>query len=144
MKLLIDTNVVLDYLGTNEGFSDEAELIFELALKKEAIELVSASAVTDIYYVRRRAVKDRQTAIEKLKAIRKVIGILPVTENDIDKAINRNWKDFEDAVQYSVAETNGVDYIISRDVKGFEEDTIPCYSPKEFLIKIDSGLIKVI
>ena len=144
MRLLIDTNVVLDYLGTNEGFSDEAEQIFELALQRKAIELVSASAITDIYYVLRRAVKDRETAIEKLKSIRKVIGILPVTESDIDKAISRNWKDFEDAVQYSVAETNGVDYIISRDINGFEERLIPCFSPKEFLKMIDSGLIQVV
>ena len=133
MKLLIDTNIVLDYLGANIGFSNDAEKIFELALTHKAVELVSASAVTDIYYVLRRAVKDRQEALRKLKDLREVIGILPVLESDIDKAINRNWKDFEDAVQYSVAESNGVDYIITRDVKGYEEKAIPSYSPSHFL-----------
>ena len=70
-----------------------------------------------------------------------VIGILPVTETDIDHAINRHWRDFEDAVQYSVAESNGVDYIISRDVNGFEETSIPCYSPTGFLRMIQTGEI---
>ena len=143
MKLLIDSNVVLDYLGANQGFSNEAGQIFELAINRKAIELVSASSITDIYYVLRRAFKDRDVALEKLKDIRTVIGILPVTETDIDHAIRRNWRDFEDAVQYSVAESNGVDFIISRDEKGFEEKTIPCYSPNEFLRLISNGIISV-
>ena len=108
MKLLIDSNVVLDYLGANQGFNTEAGMIFELAITRKAIELVSASSVTDIFYVLRRAFQDREVALEKLKDIRTVIGILPVTETDIDHAINRHWRDFEDAVQYSVAESNGV------------------------------------
>ena len=88
VKLLIDSNVVLDYLGANQGFNTEAGMIFELAITRKAIELVSASSVTDIFYVLRRAFQDREVALEKLKDIRTVIGILPVTETDIDHAIN--------------------------------------------------------
>ena len=50
----------------------------------------------------------------------------------------------DDTLKAQQRQTNGVDYIISRDVKGFEEDAIPCYSPKEFLENIESGLIKII
>ena len=64
MKLLIDSNVVLDYLGANEGFSNEAGQIFELAISRKAIELVSASSVTDIFYVLRRVFKDREVALD--------------------------------------------------------------------------------
>ena len=101
----------------------------------------SPSSVTDIFYVLRSAFKDREVALQKLKDIRTVIGILPVTEADIDRAINRHWRDFEDAVQYSVAESNGIDYIISRDAKSFEETAIPCYSPTEFIESIATGKI---
>ena len=141
MKLLIDTNVVLDYLGVNEGFSEDAEAIFNLALNSEAIELVSASAITDIFYVLRKATQDKTKALMMLKDMRKFIGVLPVTENDIDRAIDRNWKDFEDAVQYTVAESNGVDFIITRDQNGFEEKTVPSMSPKEFLDQLNDGNI---
>ena len=58
-----------------------------------------------------------------------------MTEQDIDKAFSRNWKDFEDAVQYTVAEANGVDCIITRNKGDFEEDRIPCYTPVEFIDK---------
>ena len=60
---------------------------------------------------------------------------MAVTEKDIDTAFSRDWKDFEDAVQYTVAENNGVDCIITRNKKDFEENKIPCYSPAEFLEK---------
>ena len=55
------------------GFSNEAGQIFELAISRKAIELVSASSVTDIFYVLHRAFKDREVALEKLKDIRTVI-----------------------------------------------------------------------
>ena len=135
MRVLLDTNVVLDYLGTNQGFTDDAEKVFTLAEKRNDIKLVSSSAITDIIYVLKRAVKDMNIVQQKYKSFRNRISILSVTEQDIDKAFSRNWKDFEDAVQYTVAEANGVDCIITRNKGDFEEDRIPCYTPVEFIDK---------
>ncbi|MBR1439351.1 MAG: PIN domain-containing protein [Synergistaceae bacterium] len=135
MRVLIDTNVVLDYLGANQNFTDEAEKVFDLAAERKDIKLVSSSAITDILYVLRRAVKDRETVRRKYESFRKKISILPVTEQDIDTAFARNWKDFEDAVQYTVAEANGVDCIVTRNKSDFEEDAIPSYTPSEFVEK---------
>ncbi len=81
----------------------------------------------------RRAVKDRELVRRKYESFRRRIHILSVTEQDIDTAFARDWKDFEDAVQYTVAESNGVDCIISRNKGDFEEDAIPCYQPQEFI-----------
>ena len=60
MRVLLDTNVVLDYLGANQGFTDDAEKVFALAEKRNDIKLVSSSAITDIIYVLQRAVKDME------------------------------------------------------------------------------------
>ena len=135
MKVLLDTNIVLDYLGANQGFTEEAEEVFDLATKRRDIKFVSSSAITDIIYVLKRAVKDTELVKNKYESFRKKISILSVTEKDIDVAFSRDWKDFEDAVQYTVAENNGVDCIITRNKKDFEEDKIPCYSPTEFIEK---------
>ncbi len=135
MKVLLDTNVVLDYLGANHRFTEEAEKVFDLATKRKDIKFVSSSAITDIIYVLKRAVKDAELVKTKYESFRKKISILAVTEKDIDTAFSRDWKDFEDAVQYTVAENNGVDCIITRNKKDFEENKIPCYSPAEFLEK---------
>lgn len=133
MKVLLDSNVVLDYLGANQNFTDEAEKVFDLAARRKDIKLVSSSAITDILYVLRRAVKDREAVRRKYESFRKKISILSVTERDIDTAFARNWRDFEDAVLYTVAESNGVDCIVTRNKKDFEEDRIPIYSPAEFV-----------
>lgn len=133
MKVLLDTNIVLDYLGANQGFTEDAEKVFELASRRNDIKLVSSSAITDIVYVLRRAVKDRDIVRRKYASFRKRISILAVTEQDIDRAFDRDWKDFEDAVQYTVAESNGVDCIITRNKNDFEEQQIPCYLPQEFI-----------
>lgn len=135
MRILLDTNIILDYLGANQSFSDEAEAVFDLANERKDIKFVSSSAVTDILYVLRRAVKDKDEVRNKFKALRSHIDILPVTGADIDKAFDRNWKDFEDAVQYTVAESNGVDCIITRNKNDFEETAIPSMTPAEFLDK---------
>jgi len=122
-------------LAQTRRFTEDAEKVFDLAAKRKDIKLVSSSAITDILYVLRRAVKDRNLVREKYESFRKKISILSVTEKDIDTAFARDWKDFEDAVQYTVAESNGVDCIITRNKGDFEEDAIPSYSPKEFLEK---------
>jgi len=54
MRVLLDTNIVLDYLGANQGFTDEAEKVFDLASRRKDIKFVSSSAITDIVYVLRR------------------------------------------------------------------------------------------
>lgn len=132
MKLLLDTNIVLDYLGVNIGFSEEAKDVIQCAIVEDAIEIISASQVTDIYYVAKKRL-NAEKALELLEGLQTYIKIVPVTDIEINKAIQRRWKDFEDAVQYSVAETNNVDIIITRNGKDFEENTIPCMTPKEFL-----------
>lgn len=53
MKVLLDTNIVLDYLGANQGFTEDAEKLFDLATRRKDIKLVSSSAITDILYVLR-------------------------------------------------------------------------------------------
>ncbi len=65
MRVLLDTNIVLDYLGANQGFTEEAGKIFDLADERKDIKLVSSSSITDILYVIRRAVKDRDLVRRK-------------------------------------------------------------------------------
>ncbi|MBQ6482838.1 MAG: hypothetical protein IJI45_17175, partial [Anaerolineaceae bacterium] len=84
-----------------------------MASKRNDIKLVSSSAITDIIYVLKRAVRDRELVRRKYESFRRRISILAVTEQDIDRAFERDWKDFEDAVQYTVAESNHIDCIIT-------------------------------
>ena len=133
MKLLIDTNVILDYLLARPGFQDDAIRVISLAAYDDTYEFVSSSAITDVYYHIRKELQDSYAAQEKVRDLMIIITILDVTQRDIAKALDLQWKDFEDAVQYAVALSHDVDIIITRNKKDFERNDIPVMTPGEFL-----------
>lgn len=133
MKLLIDTNIILDFLQKREPYYEDASAIFQLSVDNEVIECVTASSITDIYYLVNKEFKDAKKTKECIQDLLELITILDVTNKDIQDAIRSEWKDFEDSLQYIVALHNSVDAIITRNTKDFSESSIPIYSPKEFL-----------
>ena len=110
---------------------------------ESSAELVSASAITDIHYTVVSALKKNGLAKtepeasmnsqQRIAQLLSFVSIVPVNRANIDYALELGWVDFEDAVQYSVAVANGVDYIITRDQKGFREGDIPFVTPTEVL-----------
>ena len=97
MRLLIDTNVILDYLLSREGFHEQAKEIFDLAQYAGDFEFVSSSAVTDIFYHARKELKDTFEAQDRIRGLLTFFSVLNVTEQDIRAALDMRWKDFEDA-----------------------------------------------
>jgi len=139
MRLLIDTNVILDYLLSRGGFSEQAKAIFDLVKYGEHFEVLSSSAVTDIFYHLNKELRDSFQAQDQIRELMEIVAVLTVSERDIRTALDMRWKDFEDAVQYAVALSNHVDAIISRNVKDFEGDEITVMTPGEFLSVIQRG-----
>ena len=135
MKLLLDTNIVLDLLQDWFPFSGDAQAIAELAGQGKVAEYVSASAVTDIYYILDKGDDGRKNARRGLDRLLSVVHILPVTEEAIRYAYQMDWKDFEDSVQYAAAVLGTVDCIITRNKGDYEAREIPVLTPKEFLMK---------
>ena len=62
-----------------------------------------------------------------------IFTITPVFEDTIKAALSLHWKDFEDAVQYTVARENNFDYTITRNIDDYEAPAITCYTPTSFL-----------
>lgn len=134
MKLLIDSNVILDYMLEREPFFEMAKNVLNLAEKDDDItEFISASAVTDINYIAYRTLKNRDLVYSLIKKVLKMVNVATVTNEEITNALNLNWKDFEDAVQYSVALSNGMDAIITRNMKGFSQGEVKICTPEEIL-----------
>ena len=102
MKLLIDTNVVLDVLLKREPFYVAAADVLKLTQRDNVREYISASAVTDIYYIAHRQLKDKAAVKELLKRLLMVVSVAAVSEREIASALDLAWSDFEDSVQYSV------------------------------------------
>jgi predicted nucleic acid-binding protein len=132
MKVLVDTNVILDVLFHRAAFFDHSRKIFELLEKNLMEACISASAFTDIFYLVKKEIKDTETVYQAVDALAALFTIVPVFESTIKNALALRWKDFEDAVQYSAAKENEVDCIVTRNKNDYTASDIPCVSPVDF------------
>ena len=133
MKLLIDTNVVLDVLLKREPFFKAATEVLNLAQRSDVREYVSASAITDIYYIARRQMKDHAAVKDLLKRLLMVVSVAAVSEQEIQNALSLAWTDFEDSVQYSVALLNEMDGIVTRNPADYQGSNIQIWLPEQLL-----------
>lgn len=133
MKLLIDTNVVLDVLLRREPFFRAAAEVLNLTQRDEVWEYVSASAITDIYYIANKQMKDRDAVRDLLKRLLMIVSVAAVSEREIQNALNLAWGDFEDSVQYSVALLNEMDGIVTRNPSDYQEANMRIWLPEQAL-----------
>jgi predicted nucleic acid-binding protein len=94
---------------------------------------ISASAVTDIYYITRKTLSDKRVSTDLLRKLLNVVNVAAVTDNTVRKALELEWSDFEDSIQYVAAESLLVEYIITRNPHDFERSSISTVTPEEFL-----------
>ena len=139
MKLLIDTNVVLDVLLKREPFYETAAEVLKLAQRNGIQEYISASAITDIYYIAHKHLKDKASVKELLKKLLLVVSIAAVSEREITHALELAWNDFEDPVQYSVALLNEMDGLVTRNPKDYMSTDIPVWEPQQILQRFSNG-----
>ena len=133
MKLLIDTNVVLDVLLRREPFFRTAAEVLNLTQRDDVREYVSASAITDIYYIANKQLKDRAAVRDLLERLLKIVSVAAVSEQEIRNALNLTWADFEDSVQYSVALLNEMDGIVTRNPDDYQEANMRIWLPEQTL-----------
>ena len=94
---------------------------------------VTASSITDIFYITNKTYNDKQKSMGLLKELLKTINIAAVSGEEIYRAIELDWNDFEDAVQYTAGEQIHADYIITRDTGGYINSSITVITPSDFL-----------
>ena len=123
MKVLIDTNVLLDVLVQRESFYKHSALIWSLAEQGIIEAFISAISVNNIYYITRR-LKDQKSAGVLVDKVLKDFNVLPLTF-EILKMSRTVKGDYEDMIQYFSALQKGFDFIITRNIKDFPKDTVP-------------------
>ena len=133
MTVLLDTNIILDVLLKRTPFLEKSALVLLLSEKKIIDGYVTASSITDIFFLTNAAYKDKQKSMALIKDLLKTVNIASVTGEEIYRAVDLNWSDFEDAVQYSAGENIQADYIVTRDSKGYIDSAIATATPTDFL-----------
>jgi predicted nucleic acid-binding protein len=131
-RILLDSNVVVDFILKRTGFVENAEKIFKQIEEGTLIGCISSSAVTDVYYIVERKT-NFDHAWKMMWYIYRTLLILPVIRKTIGGALDSGMKDFEDAVQAAATKDFGIDTIVTRDKPGFLNSGMRVYSPEEFL-----------
>ena len=132
MKLFIDTNVVLDLLQYREPWVHDTLVLFQLAKEKRVELIVTDLTFVNVVYITGKNV-DKKKLNETLIGFKKYLTIVPIGDACIEQALSGDYADFEDAVQCFAAKREKVDYILSRDEKGFYMSEIPVMNVTEFL-----------
>ena len=133
MKILVDTNIIIDALTSREPFREAAEQIFLLAANQIEDMYITASSATDIYYLIRKYLHDTDQARNTMSKLYELFLILDVTSGDCQKALSSRVKDYEDAVIASCANRNQMDYIVTRNIRDYEHSKVKAVLPDELL-----------
>ena len=137
MKVLLDTNIIMDALQERSPFDVEAKEILKLAQDKRRLTcLFTSNATADIFYLysKARDVKSARAALDFLLAHYIVIS---VTHEDCSAALSLSALDYEDALAAICAEKAKVDYIITRDEKFLKADLkVSVITPKALVDKL--------
>ena len=133
MKVLIDTNVIIDILDKREPFFLDSYKFIQLGLEGKLDMLISAGAVTDVYYIINKSLRDANTAKEKIFILTSLVNICNTTSDDIKSALTLFMTDFEDAVLAATAKREKMDFIITRNGTDFINSPVPAVSPVQFL-----------
>ena len=125
MKILVDTNVIIDILCKREPFFEDSYNALNKCIDNHTI-IVSASAITDIFYIARKYIGSEQAK----ECIRNLLDLIKISDTrgaDIEKALSSDISDFEDA------ERQKAKYILTRNTKDFEKSKILSITPHDYL-----------
>jgi predicted nucleic acid-binding protein len=133
MTVLLDTNVLLDVLLAREPFAADSARIYDACDQGKMTGFLSASAVTDLFYIIRKATGEKGKARALIEDICQGLMIAPVNRAVIEEALASEQDDFEDAVAAAAGRAVPVDAIVTRDPAGFKGALIPVHSPREIV-----------
>ena len=132
-KILIDTNVLIDYLLEREPFFADAKEVILSCADGKIKGCIAAHSIPNIFFILRKdySAKERREVLSNLCSILDVEGI--------DKAkllaglTNEDFSDFEDCLQMECAKSYGADYIVTRNVSDYATSEVKAIEPKDYL-----------
>ena len=132
MRILLDTNIILDIALRREPHFTFSVQAFKAIDNKIIFGFVTATTITDIYYIAKRE-KGHQIALDFISNLIEIIDIIGIDRNIIIKSLVSQISDFEDAIQSISSLLNNIDYIITRNQKDFSKSDIKALTPVEFV-----------
>ena len=132
-KILIDTNILLDYLLEREPFFEDAKEVILTCTEGNTKGCIVAHSISNMFFILRRDydAKERREVLKNLCMIFDVEGI-DKTKLLLDLE-NEDFSDFEDCLQMECAKSYGAEYIVTRNVSDYSVSDIKAILPSEYL-----------
>jgi len=135
-KLLIDTDVILDFFFDREPFAEYSSQIIGLCEVNKIQGFVTPVIFSNLYYLLRQTAR-HEKVIENLKQLLSITDVLSMDKEVVANALNSGFKDFEDGLQNYAALKNGkIDVIITRNLKDYKNSEIGVLSPESYIKSI--------
>jgi len=132
-KILIDTDVILDFLFDRKPFSEDASKILSLCEKGELKGFVTPVLISNVYYILRKTAK-HEKIIESIKALLNIIDVTLINKEIVLDVLHSEFKDFEDALQnFSAQNEKEVQVIITRNIKDYKTSNLSVMTPETYL-----------
>ena len=130
---MIDTNIFLDVLLDREGLADSSAAVLEMCEKRAVSGYISASCVTDIFYIVRKNLHSTEAAYGAIGNILRIAEVCSVSAAEVSAAFERRAKDFEDCLLAVCAASCGCDCLVTRNTKDYANLGISLKTPEELI-----------
>ncbi|GHV64665.1 PIN domain-containing protein [Bacteroidia bacterium] len=139
-KILLDTDVILDFLFDREPFAENAARIISLCESGKIEGYITPVIISNTYYLLRKTATHEEV-IEKLRILLSIIDVLIIDKHIILQALNSSFRDFEDALQnYSAESDKSIDVIITRNVKDYKVSALIVMPPEKYINTINENI----
>lgn len=135
MKVLIDTNVILDVLCNRQEFVADSLKVFKYCEANQITGCISALSIPNIVYIMRKEL-DSDKIREILATLTALFTIVDLKETDLIRASDMDFADYEDAVQSACASRVKANFIITRNIKDYRNSPVPAVKPSELFERI--------
>jgi predicted nucleic acid-binding protein len=131
-KVLLDSDVVIDYVVKRQPFDIEALEIFRLLARGKFSGYITSITPINVFYIGRK-IKGAEDARRAIKRLLDILEVLTADKDLLRNSLSSKITDYEDAVQHACAEAANLDAIVTRNLSDYKNATLPVYSPPEFL-----------
>ena len=135
MKILIDTNIILDVMCNRKEFVEDSLKVFKCCEVQKLKGYISALSIPNIVYIMRKQL-DREQIKGVLATLTSLFSVIDLKESDLIKAAEMAFSDYEDAVQAVSADRIKADYIVTRNVKDYKNSRVSAVTPTDLFARM--------
>ena len=132
-KIFVDTDVILDLLAERIPFFHFSAVLFTFAEMKKLELHTTPLVLANTFYILKKKIGNNE-AKNALRKLRILVHVVDSSESIIDKALNSDFTDFEDAIQYYTALEHNIKIILTRNVRDYKNTSVIVQTPEEFLV----------